>query len=88
LTERANTFDQGAVLREFAAAAAQGSQVDTVRVRPIGSPAATTCSRRSGDADERGARQPRSALIESATGRIGEGAAQLDRRRDRAGDRR
>jgi hypothetical protein len=31
LTARANTFDEGAVLREFAAAAAQGSHVATVR---------------------------------------------------------
>ena len=33
LTERSNTFDQRAVLQEFAAAAAQGARVDTVRDR-------------------------------------------------------
>jgi len=48
LTARANTFDQDAVLREFAAAAAQGHTSLWCDSRPTGSPAATTYSWRPG----------------------------------------
>jgi conjugative relaxase-like TrwC/TraI family protein len=78
LTARANTFDQGAVLREFAAAAAQGSHVATARHQ-----ADRFASRDDVLATSRGRLTSaelvsrEAALIESATGRIGEGAAQL-----------
>jgi conjugative relaxase-like TrwC/TraI family protein len=78
LTARANTFDEGAVLREFAAAAAQGSHVATARAQ---------ADRFAGRGDilaTRGGRMTsaelvsrEAALIDTAIGRIGEGAAQL-----------
>jgi conjugative relaxase-like TrwC/TraI family protein len=78
LTARANTFDQGAVLREFAAAAAQGSHVATVRHQ-----ADRFASRDDVLATSRGRLTSadlvsrEAALIDTTTGRIGEGAAQL-----------
>jgi conjugative relaxase-like TrwC/TraI family protein len=78
LTARANTFDDGAVLREFAAAAAQGSHVATVR---------SQAGRFAGRDDilaTHGGRMTsadlvsrEAALIDAVTGRIGDGAAQL-----------
>jgi conjugative relaxase-like TrwC/TraI family protein len=78
LTARANTFDEGAVLREFAAAAAQGSRVAMVRAQ-AGRFAGrdeilATGGGRMTSADLVGSE---AALIDAAVGRIGEGAAQL-----------
>jgi conjugative relaxase-like TrwC/TraI family protein len=81
LTERTNTFDQGAVLREFAAAAPQGSRVDTVRAqagRFIGRDDVLATPGRTFTSAELVARE--AALIEAAVGRRGEGAGQLDER--------
>ena len=79
LTERANTFDEPAVLREFAAAASQGARVDTVR--GLGQRfaaredvlATTRGTLTSADLVEH-----ERALIELATGRASSGVAQLD----------
>jgi conjugative relaxase-like TrwC/TraI family protein len=78
LTARANTFDDGAVLREFAAAAAQGSHLATVRSqadRFAGRDDVLATSRGWLTSAELVSRE--AALIDTATGRIGEGAAQL-----------
>jgi conjugative relaxase-like TrwC/TraI family protein len=78
LTARVNTFDQGAVLRGFAAAAAQGSHVATARHqadRFVGRDDVLATSRGRLTSAELVSRE--AALIESATGRSGEGAAQL-----------
>ena len=88
LTERANTFDQGAVLREFAAAAPQGSRVDTVRAqvgRFIGRDDVLATRGRTFTSAELVARE--AALIDAAVGRRGEGVAQLDEGAIDAGDR-
>jgi conjugative relaxase-like TrwC/TraI family protein len=79
LTERANTFDEGAVLREFAAAAPQGSRVDTVRTqvgRFIGRDDVLATHGRRFTSVELVARE--AALIDAAVGRRGRGVAQLD----------
>jgi conjugative relaxase-like TrwC/TraI family protein len=78
LTERTNTFDQGAVLREFAAAAPQGSRVETVRAqveRFIGRDDVLATRGRTFTSAELVARE--AALIDAAVGRRGEGVAQL-----------
>ncbi len=78
LTERANTFDEGAVLREFAAASAQGSRAETVigqaerfveRGDVLGTSGGLLTSA------ELVARE--GALIELAVGRRGQGVAVL-----------
>jgi conjugative relaxase-like TrwC/TraI family protein len=79
LTERSNTFDQAAVLREFAAAASQGSRVDTVRAqvgRFIGRDDVLATRGRTFTSAELVARE--AALIDAAVGRRGEGVAQLE----------
>ena len=79
LTERSNTFDQSAVLREFAAAAPQGSQVDTVRAqvgRFIGRDDVLATRGRTFTSAELVARE--AALIDAAVGRRDEGVAQLE----------
>jgi conjugative relaxase-like TrwC/TraI family protein len=79
LTERANTFDEGVVLREFAAAAPQGSRVDTVRAqvgRFIGRDDVLATRGRTFTSAELVARE--AGLIDAAVGRRGEGVAQLD----------
>ena len=62
LTERANTFDEASVLREYAAAAAQGARVDTLRGHAgrfaaredvLGTERGTLDQRRAGRARER-----------------------------------
>ena len=79
LTERSNTFDDPAVLREFAAAATQGARVETVRAlgerfAGRGDVLATTRGTlTSADLVER-----ERALIDLATSRAGGGVAQLD----------
>jgi conjugative relaxase-like TrwC/TraI family protein len=78
LTARANTFDEGAVLREFAAAAAQGSHVATVRSqadRFAGRDDVLAIGRGRMTSAELVSRE--TALIDNAVGRLGEGAAQL-----------
>ena len=78
LTERANTFDEGAVLREFAAAARQGSRVDVVRAqagRFIGRDDVLATRGRAFTSAELVARE--TALIDAAVGRVDEGVAQL-----------
>ena len=80
LTERTNTFDEGAVMREFAAAAPQGSRVDTVRAqvgRFIGRDDVLATRGRTFTSAELVARE--AALIDAAVGRRGEGVAQLER---------
>ena len=79
LTERANTFDEGAVLREFAAAAPQGSRVGTARAqvgRFIGRDDVLATRGRTFTSAELVARE--AALIDAAVGRRGEGVAQLE----------
>ena len=79
LTERTNTFDEGAVLREFAAAAPQGSRVETVRAqvgRFIGRDDVLATRGRTFTSAELVARE--AALIDAAVGRRGEGVAQLE----------
>ena len=79
LTERSNTFDEGAVGREFAAAASQGSRVDTVRAqvgRFIGRDDVLATRGRAFTSAELVARE--AALIDGAVGRRGEGVAQLE----------
>ncbi len=79
LTERSNTFDEPAVLREFAAAATQGARVETVRAfgeRFAGRAdvlATTRGTLTSADLVER-----ERALIDLATSRAGAHVAQLD----------
>jgi conjugative relaxase-like TrwC/TraI family protein len=79
LTERSNTFDEPAVLREFAAAATQGARVETVRAfgeRFAGRADVLATAREtltSADLVER-----ERALIDLATSRAGAGVAQLD----------
>jgi conjugative relaxase-like TrwC/TraI family protein len=78
LTAHANTFDEGAVLREFAAAAAQGSHVATTRSqadRFAGRDDVLAIDRVRMTSAELVSRE--AALIDTAVGRIGEGAAQL-----------
>ena len=87
LTERANTFDQGAVLREFAAAAPQGSRVDTVRAqvgRFIGRDDVLATRRQ--DVHERGARRTRSRADRRGSRPPGRRRRATRRGRDRAGD--
>jgi conjugative relaxase-like TrwC/TraI family protein len=79
LTERANTFDEGVVLREFAAAAPQGSRVATVRAqvgRFMGRDDVLATRGRTFTSAELVARE--AGLIDAAVGRRGEGVAQLD----------
>jgi conjugative relaxase-like TrwC/TraI family protein len=79
LTERSNTFDQGAVLREFAVAAPQGSRVDTVRAqvgRFVGRDDVLATRGRAFTSAELVARE--AALIDAAVGRRGQGVAQLE----------
>jgi conjugative relaxase-like TrwC/TraI family protein len=79
LTERSNTFDQGAVLREFAAGAPQGSRVDTVRAqarRFVGRDDVLATRGRAFTSAELVARE--AALIDAGVGRRGEGVAQLE----------
>jgi hypothetical protein len=79
LTERSNTFDQGVVWREFAAAAPQGSRVDTVRAqagRFIGRDDVLATRGRTFTTGELVARE--AALIDAAVGRRGESVAQLE----------
>jgi len=78
LTERSNTFDEPAVLREFAAAATQALASKPCAPSANGSPVAATFLRRAWDAHERGPRRARRALIDLATSRAGGGVAQLD----------
>jgi len=81
LTALANTFDEASVLREFAAASAQGSRVETLRAQAdrfagredvLATDRATLTTANLVDV-ERG-------LVGSAAGRVGEGAAQLPSR--------
>ena len=79
LTAWANTFDQGAVLREFAAATPQGARVETVRgqaARFIGRDDVLATRGRAFTSAELVARE--AALIDAAVGRRGEGVAQLE----------
>jgi conjugative relaxase-like TrwC/TraI family protein len=79
LTERQNTFDEPAVLREFAAAAAQGARVETVRGQ-----ARRFAGREDVLATQRGTLttsdlvECERALIAAAVERAGEGTAQLE----------
>jgi hypothetical protein len=78
LTDRANTFDEGAVLREFAAASAQGARAETVigqaeRFVERGDVLATSGGLLT--SAELVARE--AALIELAVGRRGQGVAEL-----------
>ena len=81
LTERANTFDEASVLREYAAAAAQGARVDTLRGH-----AGRFAAREDVLGTERGTLtsaelvERERALIAAAVDRAGEGTAVLDER--------
>ena len=81
LTELANTFDRWSVLREFAAAAAQGARVDTVRdlsERFVARDDVLATTR--GTLTSAGLVDCERALIEAATARAGEGVARLPER--------
>ena len=79
LTERTNTFDEASVLREYAAAAAQGARVDTLRGHAV-----RFAAREDVLGTERGALtsaelvERERALISAAVDRAGEGTAVLD----------
>jgi conjugative relaxase-like TrwC/TraI family protein len=78
LTERANTFDGGAVLREFAAAAAQGSRAATLDGqvgRFIGREDALAATRDRFTTADLVAHE--ASLIDAAVGRVDAGVAQL-----------
>ena len=78
LTELANTFDRWDVLREFAAAAAQGARVDTVRQlgeRFVARDDVLATTR--GTLTSAGLVECEQALIAAATTRAGEGVARL-----------
>ena len=79
LTERSNTFDGPAVLREYAAAATQGARVETVRAfgeRFAGRGDVLATTRGTLTSVDLVSRER--ALIELATSRAGGGIAQLD----------
>ncbi len=81
LTELANTFDRWGVLREFAAAAAQGARVDTVR--DLGErfvARADVLATTRGTLTSAGLVECERALIAAATARAGEGVARLPER--------
>ena len=81
LTERSNTFDERAVLREFAAAAPQGSRVDTARAqagRFFGRDDVLATRGRAFTSAELVARE--AGLIDAAVARRAEGVAQLEQR--------
>jgi conjugative relaxase-like TrwC/TraI family protein len=81
LTALANTFDEAAVLREFAAAASQGSRVGVLRGQAV-----RFAGREDVLATDRGMLTTANlvaverGLVGSAAGRVGEGAAQLPSR--------
>ena len=81
LTERANTFDQRAVLQQFAAAAGQGETIDAIRAQ-----ADRFLERRevlptaAGEFTAAGLVACEQQLIAAAVGRAGAGAAQLSER--------
>jgi conjugative relaxase-like TrwC/TraI family protein len=79
LTERANTFDEPAVLREFAAASVQGARVATVRGlgRRFAAREDVLATTR-GTLTSADLVEHERALIEHASGRSGGGVAQLD----------
>jgi len=79
LTEYANTFDQGSVLREFAAAAEQGARVATVReqtARFLARDDVLATGR--GTFTTAGLVECERALIDTATSRAGSGVGVLD----------
>ena len=81
LTEFANTFDGWSVLREFAAASAQGARVDTVR--ELGERFAArddVLATTRGTLTSADLVECERALIETATARAGEGVARLPER--------
>ena len=78
LTERANTFDQRAVLQQFATAAGQGASIEAIRAeaeRFIGRPDVLPTA--AGEFTAAGLVACEQQLIDAAVGRAGAGAAQL-----------
>jgi conjugative relaxase-like TrwC/TraI family protein len=81
LTERSNTFDDRAVLREFAQAAKQGARIETVRDRAGWFGARDGVLRASGrEMTTRDLVETERRLIAAAVERVGEGRGVLDER--------
>ncbi len=81
LTERANTFDQRAVLQQFAAAAGQGETIDAIRAQADALPGRPdVLATAAGEFTSAGLVACEQQLIEAAVGRAGEGTAKLSAR--------